>query len=249
MNCPQCQTPNQQDSAFCPNCGTRLAPAAAAAQSGGYAPQPGQAATGGYESPAGIGAGAGSPGYGSAAGAGQYPPPAEQPAAGYPPQDGGPSQSRPASSLPPFQFERTRLTTVDQIVGVASLVVLISIFLPWFSATGFGATGTASGESVNGWLWLVFVIDLFVLAYLLMRAGWEEQPFKVPVAHKPLLIGATGLQLLIVLIAFFDMPGNDGIAGISIGWAWGAFIGLLAALAAAIPVIVPAVRSYLDSRR
>jgi hypothetical protein len=36
---------------------------------------------------------------------------------------------------------------------------------------------------------------------------------------------------------------------VSVGWGFGAFLGLIAALAAAGPVLVPAVRSYLDSRR
>jgi len=51
MNCPQCQTPNQQDSAFCANCGTQLAPAAATAPYGGNFPPPGQSAPAGYGAP------------------------------------------------------------------------------------------------------------------------------------------------------------------------------------------------------
>lgn len=207
-------------------------------------------------------AGQGSPvGYGSSGGdaggygapAGQYPPPAQQPA-GYS-QGGGGYQPRPAGSggIAPFQFDLKRLTRTDQIVGVASLIVLISIFLPWFSVTvrifGESRSATGSGTAAHGWLWLVFVLDLLVIAYLAMRAGWEQAPVRIPVAHAPLLIAATGLQLLLVLIAFFDMPGNDGIPGVSIGWAWGAFIGLLAALAAAGPVIWPAIQSYMQSRQ
>ena len=132
---------------------------------------------------------------------------------------------------------------------MATLVTMISIWLPWFSVSGFGERGTGSGTDAHGWLWLVFVLGLLILAYLVMRAGWDEPPVRVPVAHEPLLIAATGLQLLLVLIGFFDMPSNDGIAGISIGWAWGAFIGLLAAIVAAAPVIVPWARSYWESRR
>jgi hypothetical protein len=48
-----------------------------------------------------------------------------------------------------------------------------------------------------------------------------------------------------VLIAFIDIPyGNDGV-----GLDCGAFIALLAALAAAGPVVVPAVRSRLGGRK
>lgn len=215
-------------------------------------PPPGQGTPVGYGSSGGDTGGYGAPGgYGQpGASAGQYPPPAQQPA-GYP-QGGGGHQPRPAGSggIPPFQFDLKRLTRVDQIVGVASLIVLISIFLPWFSVTvrGFGSA-TGSGTDAHGWLWLVFVIDLLVIAYLVMRASWDEAPVRFPVAHAPLLIAATGLQLLLVLIAFFDMPSNDGITGVSIGWAWGAFVGLLAALVAAGPVIWPAIQSYMQSRQ
>jgi hypothetical protein len=125
---------------------------------------------------------------------------------------------------------------------VASLITLISIWLPWFSASAAGISVTGSGTDAHGWLWLVFVLDLVIIGYLVMRAGWEESPVRLPFSHEALLIAATGLQLLLVLIAFFDVPTY-------FGWAWGAFIGLLAAIVAAAPVIVPWVRSYLDGRR
>jgi len=35
----------------------------------------------------------------------------------------------------------------------------------------------------------------------------------------------------------------------SVGWGFGAFLGLLAALVAGGPVLVPAARSYLESRK
>jgi hypothetical protein len=257
MNCPQCQTPNQADSAFCANCGTPLAAAQAPASPGGYLPPPGQGTPVGYGPPGGSDAvGYGAPsGYGQNAPASQYPPP-QQPPAGYP-QPGGQyaPAPRPASAVGPFQFDFKRLTRVDQIVGGASLITLISIFLPWFSASvsasafGISEIASESGTAAHGWLWLVFVIDLLIIAYLVMRAGWEQSPLRLPVAHAPLLIIATGLQLLLIVVAFFDMPGNDGISGVSIGWAWGAFVGLIAALAAAGPVLWPAAQSFMQSRQ
>ena len=84
---------------------------------------------------------------------------------------------------------------------------------------------------------------LLLIGYVVLRAGFPESKISLPVAHEPLLIIGTGLQLLLILIAFADIPyGNLGM-----GWGWAAFIGLLAAIAAAAPVMVPAARSYLEA--
>ncbi len=198
MNCPQCQAPNQPDSAFCASCGARLAPPQAAA-----------------------------------------PPQAVAPPPGYP-QQGGQYQPRQAGTGTPVQFDMKRLTRVDQTVAVASLITMISIWLPWYGIAGYDISGTTG----HGWLWLVFVVALALIGYLALRAS-SASGVRLPIAHAPLLIIGTGLQLLLILIAFADIPyGNQGV-----GWAWGAFVGLLAALAAAGPVIWPAVQSYMQSRQ
>lgn len=247
MNCPQCRTPNQQDAAFCANCGTPLAAAQAPASSSGYMPAPGQGTPVGYGAPGGSDpTGYGAPsGYGSsgpAAPTSQYPSAGQYPPAGYPQQGGQyqPQQPRPGTVGAPFQFDMNRLTRVDRIVGIASLIAMISIWLPWYS---FAGLGTLSG-TWHGWLWLEFVVALALIAYLGLRAGSASE-VRLPIAHAPLLIVATGLQLLLILIAFALVPGGDE----GVGWTWGAFVGLLAALVAAGPVIWPAAQSYLQSRQ
>jgi hypothetical protein len=267
MNCPRCQTANAADAAFCGNCGTRLAPAQAAAPSGyeesapgtplGYGPS---APAGQYQQP--------SAGYPQ----GQYQPPAggyqraqyDAPAGGYPqgqyespsgfpqgqqyqPPAQGSYTPRPAG--PSFNFNLNRLTRVDKIVAIATLVTFISLWLPWYSVSVGGLDGS---ESISfdatswghGWMWLELLVAIALLVYLVARTGWDTLPFNLPVAHAPLLIVGTGLQLLLVVLDFAIIPyGNEGM-----GWGWGAFIGLIAALAAAGPVIYPAVQSYNASR-
>ena len=215
MNCPQCQTANGPGSSFCGNCGAQMTVAPA--------PQ-------GYDAAAG---------YGTGAPQGQYQPPA-----------GGSPTPRP-STLPPVNFDHSRLTRGDKIVAGGTFITMISIWLPWFSiswgSSTFEDAGSASisGTTGHGWLWFEFIVALALLAYLAARAAWDRLPFTMPVAHAPLLIAGTSLQLLLVLIAFIDIPyGSDGV-----GLTWGAFIALLAALAAAGPVVGPAVRSYLDRRK
>jgi hypothetical protein len=260
MNCPQCQTANGPDAAFCGNCGTRLAPA----EAGGQASAPGTPlgySTPGYGNPAGPAGNDVSSGYGAPPGytvppAPGYGPPGGQASAGYPQgqyQQGQSGQHvQRSSSLPPVNFDLNRLTTVDKVVAVATLITMISLWLPWFSGTysvlGQTSSGTISGTGDHGWLWLEFVLALVLLVYLAARAAWDRLPFSLPVAHAPLLIVGTALQFLLVLIGFFDMPSTDGIQGLSITWDFGAILALIASIVAAAPVIYPAVKSYLDSR-
>jgi hypothetical protein len=266
MNCPQCQTVNRADAGFCGSCGARLAPSAAPAGAGGHPPPPGApfgynpaGAPTGYDAPDGDSAGSGysAPGY-------QNTPPGHGSASGQAPngymqntyqhgayQPGGSSQQRTSSTgLPPVSFDLTRLTTVDKTVAVATFVTMISLWLPWYSASYLGQpSGSISGTADHGWLWLEFILALALIAYLAARAAWAALPFKLPLAHHRLLIAGTGAQLLLILIGFLALPSSDGIAGISIGWDFGSFLALIGAIVAGGPVIYPAVKEYLDARR
>jgi hypothetical protein len=156
----------------------------------------------------------------------------------------------PPAGIPPASFDLSRLTRADKIVSVASLVALISIWLPWFTASdGLGGYAAESGTSAHGgWMYLEFILALALIAYLAAGAAWDRRRLALPVAHAPLLIAGTGVQLVIMLIAFIDQPSGYAGAGITVGWDWGAFIGLAAAAVAAGPVLYPAIRLYLDSR-
>src|SRR5215469_6027666 len=92
----------------------------------------------------------------------------------YQPGQAGPFVQR-SSTLPPANFNLSRLTTVDRIVAGATLVTMISLWLPWFSASfsGFGSTttGSISGTGYHGWLWLEFILALALLGYFAARAA------------------------------------------------------------------------------
>jgi hypothetical protein len=242
MNCPQCQTQNGPDASFCSKCGAPLAAAPAPA---------GSAAPGGYGAPTGYppaGAPAGFPPAGGPAG---YPPAGGQPPSGFPQGQYQPGTSggfTQRSSLPPVNFDLTRLSTVDKVIAVASFVTMISLWMPWFtvSVKGLGGAGSISGTGYHGWLWLEFLLALALIAYLVARAAWDQLPFRLPVSHEMLLIAATGLQFLLILIGFLAKP--SGGLDVSVGWGFGAFLALIASIVAAGPVIYPAVKSYLNSR-
>lgn len=149
-----------------------------------------------------------------------------------------------AAASQTFNFDAQRWTQAEKITGVASVVLLISLFLPWFSVSGtvlgehFSAS--VSGTTAHGYLWLVFFVSLAIVAFLVLRAGFQTLPFTVPGGPEMLLLAATAINLLLVLIAFFVNP-SAFAAGV--GWSFGAFIGLIAAIVACVPLALPVLRA------
>jgi len=200
-------------------------------QPGGYAPQgqptyqqPGYAPQGqsGYN-PQGQ-----QPGYGPPGQQPGYSQPGQQP--GYRPPAGPPQHA------PPFAFDLNRLSRVDQVVGASSLILIITLFLPWFGISLGSYTPTESGFDAHGYLIIPLLTAIGLIAYLVIRAGWDHLPWKLPMEHAPLLLVGTGIQALIVLLAFLFKPtGTD--------WQFGAYLGLLAALVACGAAVMPAINS------
>ncbi len=148
-----------------------------------------------------------------------------------------------------FSFEPARWRQGDFVVAASSLVLLIALFLPWYTVKfqGFGSV-PGSGWSVvstRGWMYLVFVIILATFLYLLVRGVVGN--LRVQIQHWQVLAGAAGLDLLLTGIAFGLKPsaGNltYGVAdltgsAISSTWTYGAYVGLVGALGAVIGVLM-----------
>jgi hypothetical protein len=147
------------------------------------------------------------------------------------------AQAAPASTA--------RWTSSEVFVGLTTVAVLISIFLPWFSVTVTVGSrtflGLVSGTAAHGYLWLVFVIALIVLGVLVAPEALERAPVRLP-SHQQLVVGASGLSFLLVLLAFIAKPSATsvgapaGFAGLSLqigasySWSYGAYIALIAAV-------------------
>jgi len=159
---------------------------------------------------------------------------APAPAAAAAPAGGATS----GSSIPAYKFDAARWSLADRIAGVASIVLFISLFLSWFGITVIGITVTASGLSAHGFLYIVMILCILIVAYLVMRAGWDQLPMAANVPHLTVMMVATIVNLVIVFIAFIDKPGGSGV-----GWEFGAFVGLIAAIVAAAPYAVPQLRA------
>ena len=178
------------------------------------------------------------------------------PAAAAPPPAGGPPPGATgvpraagppaASSIPPYRFNAANLTTADWITGIASFVLLISLFLEWYTVNLpiVGSQGI-SGVSGHGWLYLVFLLCLVVIAYEVMKLGWGRLPFNIPLNEERLLLIITVINLVLVVLAFLFKAGTGAAVGIDIkiGWGFGAFVGLIAAVVAVVPLATPAIQA------
>jgi len=118
----------------------------------------------------------------------------------------------------------TRFTLPDRITGISSLVLLISLFLPWYGVSVLGFNAQADGVTGHGYLYIVMLICLAIAGYLVASATMPALP-ALPLTHRQRLLAASGLNAAIVLLAFLFKPGASG-------WRFGAFLALIAAIVA-----------------
>jgi zinc-ribbon domain len=142
-----------------------------------------------------------------------------------------------ASTVPAYKFDVARWTLADRIAGIATVVLFISLFLPWFTESFGFASGSVNGLW-HGWMWITLILSIVIIAYLVLLAGWDKLPISQDVPHLTVMLVATIINAVLVLIAFIDKPGGSGV-----GWGFGAILGLIAALVAAAPYAVPQLRA------
>src|ERR1700733_10265072 len=145
------------------------------------------------------------PDYQPPAAASAPPPPsaAVPPVSGPGPVAGAGPVGGAAASVPSFAFDVKRWTQAERITGIASLVLFISLFLPWFTYNvGFGVGSVSVDGLWHGWMYLVLLLCLAIFAYLVARAGFGELPFKLPLANEQLLLIATGINAVLTILAF-----------------------------------------------
>lgn len=112
----------------------------------------------------------------------------------------------------------------DLAIGGALIVLLIALFLPWFSTS----PGTTDGLSSHGDLWVVFVLALLALIVLVARETIARLPGNLP-SPEQMLVGATGLALLLTILGVVQKPSVG-----SAGWSYGGWVALVAALIALV---------------
>ncbi len=137
---------------------------------------------------------------------------------------------RPAGPATPASRSWSRH---EIIIGSSLVVLMIALFLPWFSATvsfptAQPVTGTATGPTAHGYLWFVFVLALLALVVLVARDVISRLPGNLPSADQ-MLTGTTGLALLLTVLGVAFRPSGPFV---SVGWSYGGFVAVLAAATA-----------------
>ncbi len=242
MICPQCRAPAEQDSMVCGNCGYLLTERRIPPYRGDSFPSSAKVpemtdpllswSIGNFGDYADQ--------YIPSSSASQYPrTPGEQ----YLP-DNRAGQYIPAAGAPAGEFrpDVRRLSRAEQTAGGATLIVLVSLFLPWFRFAELGTSISISGTTAHGYLAVVVLLAVLMAGYLLWRSGWEEFPLSLPITHEALLLAAGGLQLAIVAIAFIDLP----VPGLS--REIGAYLALIASAVAVGPAVLSLIRSRQATR-
>lgn len=240
--CSQCGSAVTEGAPFCPVCGTPQTVPSSGGATASDAP-----------------AGAGAPPTGSNLPPGAGAPPA---GAGFGTQPGGYGYGAPvqAGRVPKFAFDPNNMTTFDWVAAGGSLLLFICLFLPWYSISGGvggGQTVTATGSAIDhGYMYLALIFCLALIAYYVAKLGWGGLPFKLPFPELYLIIGLSAVNLLLAVIAFFDkivcifgVCGGNSDTGGGIGWSFGAFIGLLAAIAAVAGIAWPLIQQQQQRAR
>jgi hypothetical protein len=131
---------------------------------------------------------------------------------------------------------RQRLNALNHsewVVGLATLVLLVSFWLPWYSFGPF----SADGLSAHGWLFIAVVDSIVLVLYVLITAfGLGDLAVQGRMSKDQVLALITGVNLVLVVLGVLLKPAG-------FGWSWGALLALAAALVAFVPFGVPLVRA------
>jgi hypothetical protein len=142
-------------------------------------------------------------------------------------------------SSPQIKFDASSLSQTDRIVGGATVVLFISLFFPWFSVNLGIGTVSADGLSAHGYLYIPLLVSIALIAFLALGAlSLWKLPDSSPLGRNQVLLVGTVVSFVFVLLGFLLKPG-----GSAVGWSFGAFLGLAAAVVAVLPMAMPVIRA------
>ncbi|MGO8861550.1 MAG: hypothetical protein ACLQRH_12405 [Acidimicrobiales bacterium] len=156
----------------------------------------------------------------------------------------GPPPTPAPAAKPQAKFDVASINHVDRLVGIGTIVLFISLFLPWYSFKFGGIVGTVTwdGLTAHGYLYITLFLSLGVIALLAAEAtGVWKVPATSPMERDQMLLIATTINFVLVLIAFVFKPGGYSFSGV--GWSFGSFVALAASIVAAFPLGWPVIQA------
>ncbi len=125
------------------------------------------------------------------------------------------------------------LNAQERVAGPATLALLVSFWLPWYSIGPF----SADGLSVHGWLFIAVLNSIVLVLYGLITAfGVGDLAEQGRLSKDQLLALLTGVNVALVALGFLLKPAGSS-------WSWGAFLALAAAIVAFLPFGVPVIQA------
>jgi len=133
----------------------------------------------------------------------------------------------------PSRRHLDNLNRAERITGPATLALLISFWMPWYSVGPF----SVDGLSAHGWLFVAMLDSIVLVLYVVLTAfDVGDLAPQGRLSKEQLLSLLTGVSAALVLLAFVLKP-----TGLS--WSWGAYLALVAAVVAFLPFGVPLVQA------
>lgn len=141
--------------------------------------------------------------------------------------------SAPVTEVPEREtaVSQRRWSIADAIVGLSSVVVVVSLFLNWFTLhIGAVASASRSGTYVHAYLWAAFALAVELCVYLVARLFTGDLRFRDRIVQDAGLLLLSAGSVAVILIAFLGKPklvapGTTIIAG----WSYGAYMAVAAA--------------------
>jgi hypothetical protein len=134
----------------------------------------------------------------------------------------------------PTNFDTTRIRFGEMIAAVSGAVLVISLFLEWYTVDIKGFTGdlpTVTGWRALGFIdILLFLIGVIAIAVAVLRA-MNVMPRNLPASTGFIVLALGVLAVVLVLYRILSIPdeGAGNLPGVDVGRGFGVFIALIAA--------------------
>ncbi|HTB08692.1 MAG TPA: hypothetical protein VK704_02680 [Acidimicrobiales bacterium] len=139
-------------------------------------------------------------------------------------------------------FEWKKLSTTDKVISVTAAVALISLFLPWYGASGVYGGASVSGFSTSyGWLGGLLIVAAGV--YLVFLRAGSNMP-KFSYGPGVIVLGLSLIGFVIVIIRWITLPKGSFDGG---AFSYGPQVGMYLCLIAGVVQSFFALRMFRAS--